>query len=99
MDAATDRMDLPSDVIPLRAADIILCEAARVDVLRTPDERFADLPDFPHEPRYVEVDGGLRTAYVDVGPAGGPVVVLLHGEPTWSFLYRRVLRVLGDAGI
>jgi haloalkane dehalogenase len=81
------------------ARDLILCEAARVDVLRTPDERFADLPDFPYEPRYVEVEAGLRVAYVEAGPAAGPVVVLLHGEPTWGFLYRRVLRVLADAGI
>jgi haloalkane dehalogenase len=70
-----------------------------MDVLRTPEGRFADLPDFPYEPRHVEVDGGLRTAYVTAGPAGGPVVVLLHGEPTWSFLYRRVLHVLADAGV
>jgi len=70
-----------------------------VDVLRTRDDRFADLPDYPYEHRFVEVDGGLRTAYVKAGPAGGPLVLLLHGEPTWSFLYRHVLRVLADAGI
>jgi haloalkane dehalogenase len=76
-----------------------------MDILRTPDERFRDLPDFPWEPRYVEVpasespgDGALRVAYVEAGPAAGPVVVCLHGEPTWSFLYRKVLRVLADAG-
>ena len=45
------------------------------------------------------MDGGLRSAYVEAGPADGPVVVLLHGEPTWSFLYRRVMRMLADAGI
>ena len=67
-------------------------------VLRTPDERFADLPDFPYPPRYAEV-GGLRVAYVEAGPADGPVVLLLHGEPSWSFLYRHVIRVLADAGI
>jgi haloalkane dehalogenase len=70
-----------------------------MDVLRTPEGRFADLPGFPYEARHVEVDGGLRTAYVEAGPSDGPVVVLLHGEPTWSFLYRRVLRVLAEAGI
>src|SRR4051795_3827686 len=70
-----------------------------VDVLRTPDERFADLPDFPYEPRSVEVDGGLRVAYVEDGPAGGPLVLLLHGEPSWSFLYRRMIPVLAAAGL
>ena len=70
---------------------------------RTPDDRFADLPDFPWEPRYAEVpdgDGGtLRMAYVEAGPADGPVALLLHGEPTWSYLYRQVMAVLADAGI
>jgi haloalkane dehalogenase len=68
-------------------------------VLRTPDERFAALPDFPYSPRYAEVPGGLRMAYVEDGPADGPVVLLLHGEPSWSFLYRTVIRVLAAAGI
>jgi haloalkane dehalogenase len=67
-------------------------------VLRTPDERFADLPGFPHEPRYADLDG-VRMAYVEAGPADGPVVLLLHGEPSWSFLYRHVVRVLAEAGI
>jgi haloalkane dehalogenase len=53
-----------------------------VDVLRTPDGRFADLPDFAYEPRSGEVDGGLRMAYVEAGLPDGPVVALLHGEPT-----------------
>jgi haloalkane dehalogenase len=75
-----------------------------MEILRTPDERFADLPDFPWEPKYVEVaadDSGdrLRMAYVDTGPADGPLVLCLHGEPTWSFLYRKVLRVLADSGV
>ncbi|HEV2371050.1 MAG TPA: haloalkane dehalogenase [Streptosporangiaceae bacterium] len=66
--------------------------------LRTPDERFAHLPDFPYEPRYADV-GGLRMAYVEAGPADGEPVLLLHGEPSWSFLYRTVMRVLADAGL
>jgi haloalkane dehalogenase len=70
-----------------------------MDVLRTPDERFADLPDFPYEPRYVEVDGGLRIGYVEDGPADGETVLLLHGEPSWSFLYRRMIPVLAAAGL
>ncbi len=74
-----------------------------MDLLRTPDDRFADLPDFPFEPRYATVPDGeggeLRMAYVDEGPADGPVALLLHGEPSWSFLYRTVIRVLTGAGI
>ena len=73
-----------------------------MQILRTPDDRFADLPDFPWEPHYVEVPSGdgerIRVAYVEAGPSAGPVVLCLHGEPTWSFLYRKVLRVLADAG-
>jgi haloalkane dehalogenase len=71
--------------------------------LRTPADRFSELPDFDHEPRYAEVpdgDGGtLRMAYVAAGPGNGPVALLLHGEPTWSFLYRTVISVLVDAGL
>ncbi|WP_410587297.1 haloalkane dehalogenase [Amycolatopsis sp. lyj-23] len=72
-------------------------------LLRTPDDRFTDLPDFPYEPRYAELadpDGGrFRVGYVEAGPADGPVVLLLHGEPSWSFLYRKVLPVLASAGL
>ncbi|GGO77259.1 haloalkane dehalogenase [Nonomuraea cavernae] len=67
-------------------------------ILRTPDERFADLPDFPYEPRYAEVDG-LRMAWVEDGPSDGEPVVLLHGEPSWSFLYRHVMPELAAAGL
>ncbi|HEY0447875.1 haloalkane dehalogenase [Actinophytocola sp.] len=67
-------------------------------VLRTPDERFAALPDFPYEPHYADLDG-VRMAYVEAGPADGPVALLLHGEPSWSFLYRHVMRVLAGAGV
>ncbi|UOY00456.1 haloalkane dehalogenase [Blastococcus sp. PRF04-17] len=70
-----------------------------MEILRTPAERFADLPDFPYEPRHVEVEGGLRVAYVEDGPAGGETVLLLHGEPSWSFLYRRMIPVLASAGL
>jgi haloalkane dehalogenase len=67
-------------------------------VLRTPEARFADLPDFDYPPRYADV-GGLRLAYVETGPADGEPVLLLHGEPSWSFLYRKVMPVLADAGL
>ena len=66
-----------------------------MDAYRTPDERFADLPDFPYEPRYREVDG-LRLAHIDEG-SGSPIV-LVHGEPTWSFLWRKTIAPLLGAG-
>jgi haloalkane dehalogenase len=73
-----------------------------METLRTPDDRFGGI-DFPFEPRYVEVpdgDGGLlRMAYVDAGPPDGQVVLLLHGEPTWSYLYRDVIPPLVEAGL
>jgi haloalkane dehalogenase len=65
--------------------------------VRTPDGRFDDLADFPYPARYAEVDG-LRMGYVDIGAPTAPVVLLLHGEPTWSYLYRRMIPVLVDAG-
>jgi haloalkane dehalogenase len=72
-------------------------------VLRTPDERFAGLPGYPFEPHYVDVhaDGiaPVRMHYVDAGPPDGPVVLLLHGQPTWSYLYRKVIDVLTDSGL
>jgi len=70
-----------------------------MDVLRTPEGRFVDLPDFDHEPRYATIADGLRMAYVEAGPPAGPPILLLHGEPTWSFLYRHVIAVLADAGL
>jgi haloalkane dehalogenase len=74
-----------------------------VNTLRTPDERFAGLPDFDYEPQYHQItdqDGGaLRIAWVEAGPADGEPVLLLHGEPSWSYLYRTMLSVLADAGL
>jgi haloalkane dehalogenase len=67
-------------------------------VLRTPEERFAGLPDFGYEPKYADADG-LRLAYVEAGPPTGEPVLLLHGEPSWSFLYRKVIPVLAEEGL
>ena len=66
-------------------------------VLRTPDHRFAGLPGIGYDPRYVNV-GDLWMAYVETGPADGEPVLLLHGEPSWSFLYRTVMPALAEAG-
>jgi haloalkane dehalogenase len=73
-----------------------------MDAVRTPDERFADLPDFPYAPHYAEVPDGegstLRMHYLDEGPADAAPVLLMHGEPTWSYLYRRMIPALVAAG-
>lgn len=68
-----------------------------MEILRTPAERFEGLPGFDFEPRHVEAD--VRIAYVEAGPPAGPPVLLLHGEPTWGFLYRKMLPVLAAHGL
>ena len=72
-------------------------------VLRTPDERFDGLKDYPFAPRYVEIVdeqlGPLRQHYLDEGPEDGEVVLLMHGEPTWSYLYRHMIPPLVAAGM
>src|SRR5205085_220440 len=60
-------------------------------VIRTPEERFKDLPGFPFQPHYLDMDG-LRIHYVDEGE--GEVILCLHGEPSWSFLYRKMIPIL-----
>ncbi len=73
-----------------------------MEVLRTPDARFADLSDFPFAPHYVQVTGRqaiqLRLHYLDEGPATAAPVLLLHGEPSWSYLYRRMIQPLAERG-
>src|SRR5262245_31339885 len=76
-----------------------------MDVLRTPDERFANLPGYDFQPNYVEVPAGdgsdatIRVHYLDEGPSdAAETILLMHGEPSWSFLYRKMIPVLVDAG-
>ena len=73
-----------------------------MEILRTPDDRFAGLPGYAFEPHYVEVPSGdgatLRMHYVDEGPRDGEVVLMLHGEPSWSYLYRKMIPIIVDAG-
>ena len=68
--------------------------------LRTAEARFANLPDFAYTPHYTELGGpgGLRVAHIDEGPRDAPAVLLMHGEPTWSYLYRKMIPVLLAAG-
>lgn len=66
--------------------------------LRTPADRFDGLPEFDYEPQYADI-GELRMAWVAAGPEDGEVVLCLHGEPSWSFLYRKLMPVLADAGL
>jgi haloalkane dehalogenase len=71
-------------------------------ILRTPDERFKNLAGYSFEPNYVEIpdgeNGSLRIHHLDEGPADAPPVLLMHGEPSWSYLYRKMIPILVDAG-
>jgi haloalkane dehalogenase len=73
------------------------------EFVRTPDDRFSGLVGYPFEPNYTSVQAkgvdALRMHYVDAGPSDGPVVLLLHGQPTWSYLYRKVISALTDRGL
>src|SRR5712664_1051726 len=75
-----------------------------MEALRTPDERFHSLPGFPFAPHYVNIPSGngdlvLRVHYLDEGPVDGKVVVMMHGEPSWCFLYRKMIPSLVAAGL
>lgn len=67
-------------------------------VYRTPDERFAGLADWSYAPKYVEIADGLRVHYVDEGTSDAQLVLMLHGEPTWSYLYRHMIGPATMAG-
>lgn len=71
-------------------------------VLRTPEDRFENLTDYDYLPNYLEIDGGalgsMRMHYVDEGPRNGPVVLMMHGEPTWSYLYRHMIGPVVEGG-
>ena len=72
-------------------------EEIRPGVFRTPDERFANLPGYDFAPHYADVNG-FRIHYLDEGPADADPILLMHGEPTWSYLYRKMIPILTEAG-
>ena len=84
----------------------VVTEAASMSILRTPEERFAELADFPFQPHYLTIDdpdlGELRVHYLDEGPAdgagNGETIVLLHGQATWSYSFRKMIPLLTSAG-
>jgi haloalkane dehalogenase len=71
----------------------------QLKVLRTPDERFAGLPGYPFAPHYQQVTPEIRLHYLDEGPREAPPVLMLHGEPTWSYLYRHMIPPVAAAGL
>ena len=91
-----DAFEIPDDLIDHSVP--VLRTAEGIEFVRTPDERFEGLEGYPFAPHYLEIDG-LRVHYVDEGPADGPLVVLMHGQPTWSYLYRTMIPLLVDAGM
>lgn len=87
----------PEDLAKREPQIEVLRTGDGVPFLRTPDSRFADLPGYNFTPHYVEISG-LRMQYVDEGPRTGETVLLLHGQPAWSYLYRRMIAPLAAAG-
>ena len=75
----------------------ILSDEVAPGVLRTPDDRFENLQDYPFEANYMEIDG-LRIHYLDEGPKDADPIILFHGEPAWSYLFRKMIPVLTEAG-
>ena len=73
-----------------------------MDIYRTPDERFSNLPDWPFAPHYLDIDdqqgGSLRLHYVDEGPRAAAPILLMHGEPSWAYLYRKFIPLLVAQG-
>ena len=69
-----------------------------MEILRTPDERFSNLPGYSFEPHYVQADD-IRINYVDEGPRSSATVLMLHGEPSWCYLYRKMIPIFTSSGI
>ena len=65
-------------------------------IVRTPENRFENLEDYDFQSNYIDVEVGLRLHYLDEGNGNKPTVLLLHGEPSWSYLYRKMIPVISD---
>ncbi len=94
--AACQEDEVSSELPPEASIDTLITMDG-VQFVRTPDTQFENLPDWPYPYQYVEIDG-LRQAYAEAGPRDGEVILLLHGEPSWSYLYRKMMPVLAEAG-
>ena len=74
-----------------------------MEILRTPEKSFANLKDYPYEPHYTTIsthdDSELRIHHIDVGPKDGPIILCMHGQPVWSYLYTKMIPFFSDAGI
>ncbi|MBA3072843.1 MAG: alpha/beta fold hydrolase, partial [Anaerolineae bacterium] len=90
---------VPKDSPCIEGVDVeIMTTKGGVEFVRTPDTCFENLSDWSYEPQYVEIDG-MRQAYVDEGSGeSGETILMLHGQPSWSYLYRKMIPVLVDAG-
>ncbi|MEM9833644.1 MAG: haloalkane dehalogenase [Bacteroidota bacterium] len=86
-----------SEPVPPDTSSEVMTTIDGVEFVRTPEASFENLPDWPYEMRYVEIDG-LRQAYVDEGPSDANPILMLHGQPSWSYLYRHMIPTLVDAG-
>jgi len=95
---AATTSDIPMFILSPEPAEPTGAKPLSPQVVRTPEDRFADLDDWPYTPRYVQITPELRMHYVDEGPFDGPVLVCLHGEPTWGYLYRKMIPRLVGAG-
>ena len=86
-----------SEFYPEDTSAKVLETSDGIQFVRTPDTRFEHLPNFPFKPHYTLVDG-LRSHYVDEGPPDGEAVLMLHGQPTWAYLYRKMIPIIANAG-
>ena len=84
-------------LLTLSLNNLTIAEEISPGILRTPDDRFLNLQDYPFDPNYIEIDG-LRIHYLDEGPKDANPIILFHGEPTWSYLFRKMIPVFTDAG-
>ena len=84
-------------IVLLLKSTSVCAEEVAPGVLRTPDQHFENLEDYPYEPNYIELQG-LRVHYLDEGPRAAAPILLIHGEPTWSYLFRKMIPVFVAAG-